>query len=163
MFQGKAKSFSKVSEFQDKWHVDPRETGARKGTEYREDDLNGDGDEQDRLAAIAVGQRSVDYRPDGHAENIGRDDPLPVIDVGQGKIIGDQAERRQHDINGQRIEGHEAGHQDDQFDATDGKRQGFVLHLRAMARSDGRGYSRLPSAKRLVRAAKVIVVKPPED
>ena len=35
MFQGKAKSFSKVSEFQDKWHVDPRETGARKGTEYR--------------------------------------------------------------------------------------------------------------------------------
>ena len=34
MFQGKAKSFSKVSEFQDKWHVDPRETGARKGTEY---------------------------------------------------------------------------------------------------------------------------------
>lgn len=35
MFQGKAKSFSKVSEFQDKWHVDPKETGARKGTEYR--------------------------------------------------------------------------------------------------------------------------------
>ena len=35
MFQGKTKSFSKVSEFQDKWHVDPRETGARKGTEYR--------------------------------------------------------------------------------------------------------------------------------
>jgi hypothetical protein len=35
MFQGKAKSFSTVSQFQDKWHVDPKETGARKGTEYR--------------------------------------------------------------------------------------------------------------------------------
>ena len=35
MFQGKAKNFNKISDFQDRWHVDPRETGARKGTEYR--------------------------------------------------------------------------------------------------------------------------------
>ena len=35
MYQGKAKNFNKISDFQDRWHVDPRETGARKGTEYR--------------------------------------------------------------------------------------------------------------------------------
>ena len=35
MFQGKAKNFNKISDFQDRWHVDPRESGPRKGTEYR--------------------------------------------------------------------------------------------------------------------------------
>ena len=35
MYQGKAKNFNKISDLQDRWHVDPRESGPRKGTEYR--------------------------------------------------------------------------------------------------------------------------------
>ncbi len=46
----------------------------------------------------------------------------------------------QVDVDGERVQRHQAGHQDDQFDAADREGEGFVWHLRPMARSGGRGY-----------------------
>jgi hypothetical protein len=35
MYQGKLTPAGKVGDYQDRWHIDPKEGGPRKGTEYR--------------------------------------------------------------------------------------------------------------------------------
>jgi len=35
MYQDKPRNFNKISDFQNRWHVDPAESGPRKGSEYR--------------------------------------------------------------------------------------------------------------------------------
>ena len=65
--------------------------------------------EQRAAPSETVGRRSVGEQGESHAAEIGRDDELAMVLVGDVEALADLLETGQHDIDRQRVERHQAG------------------------------------------------------
>jgi len=77
--------------------------------------------EQDWLAPVAIGERAREQRADADAGKEQADDQLAPVGIAHMKIGGNVAERRQHRIDGQRLQRLREGEHDDQFAIADGE------------------------------------------
>ena len=123
--------------------------GGREGREDAEHHIGADADHQHRLAAEPIGQRPVDDLRGAEAEQIGGDDPLPLVLVADPEALADGGQCRQHGIDREGIDRHQGGDQGDELlephagcgrgRSCGERRHGSGLRLRARPARNGGG------------------------
>ncbi len=74
-----------------------------------------EGHEEHRAAADAIGDGSEDDLRGAEAQHVSHHDELLVVRVQHPEITRDLAEGRQHQVDRERVEGHQRGHHRDQL------------------------------------------------
>jgi hypothetical protein len=86
-------------------------------------DIDAHAHKKRRATPEPVGQRAEAQHGNTHAEHIGRNHELPFVLAGDAQSLAHIGQCRQHDVDCQRVEGHEGGHEGNEFGARENPRE----------------------------------------
>jgi hypothetical protein len=81
----------------------------------RRHDVDAEPDKHGNAPAEPVGDRAVEQLRESKADQVGRDDILPVVLVLDAEARADLLEAGQHDVDGERVERHQERHERNEF------------------------------------------------
>ncbi len=83
--------------------------------EERGDGVDGEADDQHRLAPEDVGERPLEELADGEADDVARHHELLAVGVGDTEVCAHVGQRRQHDVDRQSGQRHQQRHHRDEL------------------------------------------------